>query len=49
MLEIFFSSLKKRRALEDESTKPEDWPALIFDYIKIFYNRNRRHVDCEVS
>ena len=43
MAELFFSSLKKER-IRKRIYKTRDMArADIFDYIEVFYNRNRRH------
>jgi putative transposase len=40
--ESFYSSLKKNVSGR-EYTKPGTGPGGYFDYIEVFYNRNRRH------
>ena len=41
--EFFFSSLKKERVKQKIYSTREDAKADIFDYIEVFYNRQRRH------
>ena len=41
--ESFFSSLKKERVKQKIYSTREDAKADIFDYIEVFYNRQRRH------
>lgn len=41
--ESFFSSLKKERVKQKIYSTREDAKADIFDYIELFYNRQRRH------
>lgn len=40
---LFFSSLKKERVKQKIYSTREDAKADIFDYIEVFYNRQRRH------
>jgi putative transposase len=41
--ESFFSSLKKERIKRQIYRTRKDARADVFDYIEVFYNRNRRH------
>jgi putative transposase len=41
--ESFFSSLKKGRIKRQIYRTRKDARADVFDYIEVFYNRNRRH------
>ena len=43
MLESFFSSLKKERIKKRIYKTRELARADVFDYIEVFYNRQRRH------
>ncbi len=43
MAESFFSSLKKERIRKRVYKTRDMARADVFDYIKVFYNRNRRH------
>ena len=42
-MESFFASLKKELVHHEDYRTREDAQASIFEYIEVFYNRQRRH------
>ena len=43
MMKSFFATLKKERIHQDEYATREEARRSKFDYIEVFYNRERRH------